>query len=281
MFSWQEICFWLGIFYSWRTQDVAPEMEGTKPGLALLGCWLVSLCDIKRMPRVLLFGFSFPIYHLAAGILLAYSLSSTCNQCRMKYLCGVSALHEVPLTSGVAWHGRLATRAGTWQLWLDRWLTSQFAQLTGWLVNLPVKYFLPRDTVIRYPWRICKSFCNTKYPMGTLILRFEQALWQTCQKFRFWKQFQVGKWAKFHTFWLNLEQIHWLVKDVLNGQSVNKFDWSMTGKPFTKSPPYWQPLSPSAEAAGAGGGWGGGMELAAQENPFSPLGYADIFSDSE
>ena len=61
------------------------------------------------MPRVLLFGFSFPIYHLAAGILLAYSLSSTCNQCRMKYLCGVSALHEVPLTSGVAWHGRLAT----------------------------------------------------------------------------------------------------------------------------------------------------------------------------
>ena len=44
-----------------------------------------------------------------------------------------------------------ATRAGTWQLWLDHWLTSQFAPLTGWVVNWPVKYFIPRNTDIRYP----------------------------------------------------------------------------------------------------------------------------------
>ena len=30
----------------------------------------------------------------------------------------------------------------------------------------------------------------------------------------------------------------WLVRKVLVGQTVKKFEWSMTGQPVTNSPPY-------------------------------------------
>ena len=45
------------------------------------------------------------------------------------------------------------------------------------------------------------------------------------------------KMAKMGVFPKNL----WLVKNVLAGQTVKKFEWSMTGQPVTNSPPYYTP----------------------------------------
>ena len=50
---------------------------------------------------------------------------------------------------------RAGARAGNWQLWLDRRLTSQLTGQIVWLVNWPVKYNSPRETVRWYPLIKC------------------------------------------------------------------------------------------------------------------------------